>query len=178
MNADSRCFIDTNILLYIFSAEGDKASQAETVLNLGGTISVQVLNELTNVMRRKFAMSWDDVHAALALIKSLLDVKPLTLPVHEHGLALAQRYTLSIYDSMIVAAALEAGCDILWSEDMQHGMAVEGLTICNPFMSPQDLSAWRETAYLRSSPRNAQRINEAIAELQANGGQARDLIDD
>lgn len=141
MNVDSRCFIDTNVLLYIFSSDADKAGQAETVLNLGGTISVQVLNELTNVMRRKFGMTWDEVDTALALIKSLLDVKPLTLAIHERGLALARRYTLSIYDSLIVAAALESGCDILWSEDMQHGMAIEGLTICNPFMSPQALSA-------------------------------------
>ena len=95
---------------------------------------MQVLNELTNVARRKMRMNWPDVHAFLAPLRGLLTVQPMTVETHAAGLALAERYRLSTYDAMIVASALEADCDILWSEDMQHGMAVgEKLRITNPF---------------------------------------------
>jgi predicted nucleic acid-binding protein len=59
---------------------------------------------------------------------------PLGVETHERGLALAQRYRLGIFDAMIAAAALEAGCESLWSEDMQHGLVVDRrLTVRNPF---------------------------------------------
>jgi predicted nucleic acid-binding protein len=101
---------------------------------MGGAISVQVLNELTNVARRKMRMSWAETHAFLTILRDLLTVHPITIEVHETGLALAERYGLSIYDAMIAASALHADCDTLWSEDMQHGMMLgEGLQILNPF---------------------------------------------
>jgi predicted nucleic acid-binding protein len=79
-------------------------------------------------------MSWADIHAFLNLLRSLLTVHPLTVEIHETGLGLAERYGFSTYDAMIVAVALHAGCDTVWSEDMQHGMALdEGLRIVNPF---------------------------------------------
>jgi predicted nucleic acid-binding protein len=127
-------FFDTNVLVYIASGDTAKADRAEAAIAAGGTISVQVLNELASVARRKMQMSWDDTHALLATLRALLTVHPLTLETHETGLRLAERYGLSIYDAMIAAAAIHAGCDILWSEDMQHGMALEdGLRIVNPF---------------------------------------------
>ena len=127
-------FFDTNVLVYIASGDVAKADQAETVVAAGGAISVQVLNECTNVARRKMRMSWDETHAFLVVLRGLLTVHPLTVETHETGLALAERYGLSIYDAMIAASALHAGCDTLWSEDMQHGMALdEGLRIVNPF---------------------------------------------
>jgi predicted nucleic acid-binding protein len=127
-------FFDTNVLVYIASGDTAKADQAEAAIAAGGTISVQVLNELASVARRKMQMSWDDTHALLTTLRALLTVHPLTLETHETGLRLAERYGLSIYDAMIAAAAIHAGCDILWSEDMQHGMALEdGLRIVNPF---------------------------------------------
>jgi predicted nucleic acid-binding protein len=95
---------------------------------------VQNLNELANVARRKIGMSWQDTHAFLSLLRGLLNVHPVSVETHETGLALAERYQLSIYDSMIAASALQAGCDTLWSEDMQHGMVIDGrLRIVNPF---------------------------------------------
>ena len=95
---------------------------------------MQVLNELTNVARRKMQMSWAETHAFLNMVRGLLTVHPLTLEVHETGLRLAERYGFSTYDSMIAASALHAGCDTLWSEDMQHGVTLdEGLRIVNPF---------------------------------------------
>jgi predicted nucleic acid-binding protein len=127
-------FFDTNVLVYIASGDAAKADRAEAAVAAGGAISVQVLNELANVARRKMRMSWDETHALLTTLRGLLTVHPLTLEIHETGLTLAERYGFSIYDAMIAAAAIHAGCDTLWSEDMQHGMALdEGLRIVNPF---------------------------------------------
>ena len=126
-------FFDSNVLLYVASADAAKADRAEAALAGGGAISVQVLNEIANVARRKMRLSWADTHGLLSLLRSLLTVHPLTLETHETGLRLAARYELSVYDAMIAASALDAGCKRLWSEDMQDGMAVEGLRIVNPF---------------------------------------------
>jgi predicted nucleic acid-binding protein len=127
-------FFDTNVLVYLASGDVAKADRAEATLAKGGSISVQVLNELANVARRKMQMSWDETHAFLDMLRGLLTVHPLTVETHETGLRMAERYGLSIYDSTIVASALDAGCDTLWSEDMQHGMKLdEGLRIANPF---------------------------------------------
>ena len=127
-------FFDTNVLVYIASGDSAKADRAEAAIAAGGVISVQVLNELANVARRKMQMSWTETHALLTMLRGLLTVHPLTLETHEIGLELAERYGFSMYDAMIVASALHAGCDTLWSEDMQHGLNVDrSLTIRNPF---------------------------------------------
>ena len=127
-------FFDTNVLVYLASGDAAKADRAEAAIADGGSISVQVLNELANVARRKMRMSWDETHAFLNMLRGLLTVHPLTVETHETGIRLAERYGLSIYDAMIAASALDAGCDTLWSEDMQHGMTLdEGLRIANPF---------------------------------------------
>jgi predicted nucleic acid-binding protein len=127
-------FFDTSILVYLASSDAAQADRAEATIAAGGAISVQVLNELANVARRKMRMSWADTHAFLDMLRSLLTVHPLTLETHETGLALAERYGLSTYDAMITASAILAGCDTLWSEDMQHGIALkEGVRIVNPF---------------------------------------------
>src|SRR5580692_4370922 len=127
-------FFDTNVLVYIASGDAKKADLAEATVAAGGAISVQVLNELANVARRKMKMSWGDSYAFLTMLRSLLTVHPLTIETHETGLEFAERYGLSTYDAMIAASALHAGCDTLWSEDMQHGMTLDGrLRILNPF---------------------------------------------
>jgi predicted nucleic acid-binding protein len=128
-------FFDSNVLVYIASGDAAKADQAEAAVTTGGAISVQVLNEITNVARRKMKMSWADTHTFLDMLRGLLTVYPVTVEIHETGLGLAERYGFSPYDAMIVASALHAGCDTLWSEDMQHGMALdEGLRVVNPFL--------------------------------------------
>lgn len=127
-------FFDTNILLYLVSSDLPKADRAEAILAEGGAVSVQVLNEIANVARRKMGMSWSEAHALLGMLRGLVTVHPLTVETHDTGLELAERYGLSLYDSMIAAAALLVGCDRLWSEDMQHGMLLEGtMRIINPF---------------------------------------------
>lgn len=128
-------FIDSNVVLYLLSADAAKADRAEALLAAGPHCSVQVLNEVANVCRRKLAMDWDEMGEVLATVKALCKVHPLTVATHERGLALARRYGLSVYDGMIVASACEAGCETLWSEDMHHGLLVEGkLRIHNPFL--------------------------------------------
>ena len=130
-------FLDTNILVYLASGETAKADRAEQLARAGGIISVQVLNELANVARRKLRLTWNETNEFLGLLRGLLTVVPLTTGIHDRGLALAQTHQLSIYDAMIIAAALQADCDVLWSEDMHSGMVIEKrLHLRNPFSTP------------------------------------------
>ena len=132
---ETKAFIDTNILLYLLSEDSNKADRAETIVRTGGTISVQILNELANVSHRKLAMSWIEINELLSLIRSLCSIEPLTIETHDLGILKAERYKLSVYDAMIVAAALLVGCDTLYSEDMQDGLLIDDqLRICNPFI--------------------------------------------
>lgn len=127
-------FFDSDVLLYVASRDPEKASKAEQILAHGGSISVQVLNEVANVARRKMQLSWNETHEFLSLVRALLVVHPVTIEMHEDGLALAERYGLATYDAMIAAAALRADCETLWSEDLQHGMLLERrLRVVNPF---------------------------------------------
>ncbi len=127
-------FFDTNVLVYLASGDPARADRAEQLVGRGGTISVQVLNELANVCRRKMLLSWAETSAFLATIRGLLSIEPITVTIHEDALALGERYGFSFYDALIVAAAIEAGCDTLWSEDMQDGMRIgKRLRIINPF---------------------------------------------
>jgi predicted nucleic acid-binding protein len=130
-------FFDTNVLLYLAGSQAAKADRAEALVEAGGVISVQVLNEIANVARRKMGLDWDQTHAMLDTLRGLLQVRPLTVDVHDAGLALAERYRLSVYDAMILASALDAGCSTLWSEDMQDGLSIDGrLKIVDPFRAP------------------------------------------
>lgn len=127
-------FVDTNVLVYFAEQHETKYRRAAEVLARRPVASVQVLNEFANVARRKLRLDWSTTHETLLLLRSLLDVRPLTEEVHETGLLLAARYDLHIYDAMIAGAALLAKCDTLWSEDMQDGLLVAGqLRIRNPF---------------------------------------------
>lgn len=127
-------FFDTNVLLYLLSGDSVKADRAEAILVQGGTISVQVLNEFAAVALRKRALSYPEIHEVLDPIRAICAVEPITLETHDLGLQVAERYGFSLYDSLIVAAALRAGCRTLYSEDLQDGQAIDGrLTVRNPF---------------------------------------------
>src|SRR5690606_16834946 len=97
-------FIDTNVLLYLASAEEAKANVAEQRLAEGGTISVQVLNELANVARRKMHLSWTQAAAFVEDIAAVLTVVPLNVAIHAEGMRLGERYGFSVWDAMIVAS--------------------------------------------------------------------------
>lgn len=127
-------FFDTNILLYLASEKSRKADIAEQLLEAGGTISAQVLNEIANVTRRKQGWDWPAVRQFIETISELLTVVPVTAETNSTGIDLAERYGLSPYDAFIVAAALLAGCEKLLSEDMHDGLLIEKrLRITNPF---------------------------------------------
>ena len=127
-------FFDTNILVYAF-LDVAKRERALDLIASGGIISAQVLNEFTNVARRKRQRDWADIERAVSVIRARFpDVMPLTADTHAAALALARDHGLAFYDALVVAAAIEGGCDILYSEDIQHGRSIGGLTIVNPFL--------------------------------------------
>ncbi len=133
MNA--KPFLDTNVIIHAFSSDDPRAAKAEALLEDGGVISVQVLNEFVNVLRREQGRGWDEVHGALGVLKILLDPpRPLTVELHEAAVEIARDHGFSIYDSLIIAAALQAGCPILYSEDLHHTQAIGQLMIRNPFI--------------------------------------------
>ncbi|MDR3738185.1 MAG: PIN domain-containing protein [Terracidiphilus sp.] len=134
MSADA--FLDTCVVAYAF-VEGDvRQERSLEILADGGTISVQVLNELANICRRKLALDWAGTEGALEAVKVCCPRPvPLTQAVHEAGVRLARRYGFSVYDGLILAAAVDAGCTTLLTEDLQHGQVVEGVRIENPFHS-------------------------------------------
>lgn len=139
MPGPEEVFIDSNVLLYLMSKDDVKADQAEKIVQSGGRISVQVLNEIANVARHKLSMSWEETDELLSLIRYLCSVESLTVETHKRGLRIARRYGLSIHDAMIVAAAMIAGCEILYSEDMQNGLLVDNqLRIRNPFIPSEN----------------------------------------
>ena len=129
----SKPFIDSNVILYLLSNDAAKADKAEAILETGGVISVQVLNEVVSVCQRKLKMSWDEIDAVLQAVKASLQLVPLTDTTHELAVQICKRYQLSFYDAHICAAALIAGSKIVLSEDMQDGMVVDSLVIKNPF---------------------------------------------
>ena len=127
-------FFDTNVVLHLLSADTAKADRAEELLALGGTISVQVLNEFVAVASRKLRMPLIEIREVLTQIRAVCAVASVTIETHERALRVAERYGLSIYDALIVASALLAGCKTLHSEDLQDGQVIERqLTIRNPF---------------------------------------------
>lgn len=127
-------FFDTSVLLYLLSADERKANAAEALVAAGGTSSVQVLNEFTQVARRKFRLPSEDVREILSVVRQTLAVEPLKVETHDAGVALSHKYSLSVYDAMIVASATQCGATTLYSEDMQYGLIVEKrLRIVNPF---------------------------------------------
>ncbi len=132
--AGASAFLDSNIVLYLLSADHAKADVAEALLQQRPVLSVQVLNEVTQVFRRKLGMSWEEIQDVLSMVRSLCSVVPLTETIHDDARRLAQRHGLSFYDACIAAAALEAGCGTLYSEDMHDGLVLDKATVIrNPF---------------------------------------------
>ena len=129
-----KAFFDTNILVYTATSDARK-QKAVDCLSRGGVVSTQVLNEFVHVARRKLRHEWPQIELALGLFRaSVDDVLPVTLNTHTGAVFLAREHNMPFHDALIVAAAMEAGCDTLFSEDMQHGRTVGGLAIVNPFL--------------------------------------------
>jgi len=132
--SDVDSFFDTNVLLYLLSKDAAKADRAEALLASGGVVSIQVLNEFASVASRKLAMTIPEIREILSTIQGVCIVKPLDIETHMFGLEVAERYGFSIYDGMIVAAAVRAECTILYTEDLQQGQMIAKLQIRNPFV--------------------------------------------
>lgn len=131
-----KIFLDSNILLYLLSGDSAKADRAEALLQLRPMISVQVLNEITNVCVRKLGMAWSEVGQFLELVKQFCSVIPLTVEIHDLARRIAERHRLAFYDACVLAAASIEGCQWLYSEDMHHGLVIgDGLRLQNPFAS-------------------------------------------
>lgn len=133
MSGGAEAFLDTNVLLYLFSADNRKADLAERLVSQGGVVSVQVLNEFASVTTRKLGMRISETIDALAAIRAFCRVVPVEEATHDLGMRIAQNHRLSIYDAMIAAAARLAGCRLILSEDMHDGLRIEGMRIRNPF---------------------------------------------
>jgi predicted nucleic acid-binding protein len=129
-----RVFFDTNVLIYSLGND-PRGLRAEQLLAGGGVISVQILNEFSDVARRKIRMSWDHVKEALRVIQFFCPHPiPITMDTHEQAVIIADRHDIRIYDALILASALATNCTTLYTEDLQDGQVIEGrLTIRNPF---------------------------------------------
>jgi predicted nucleic acid-binding protein len=128
--------IDTDVAVYAFSKDARRLI-AMDLLNAGPRISIQLLNEFVSVGLRKRRVEWSEIEESLDIITQLAaSTRAVSYEVHDLGRIVSQRFQLSFYDALIAAAALLDECDILYSEDMQHGLIIDGrLTIMNPFLT-------------------------------------------
>jgi predicted nucleic acid-binding protein len=129
-----KAFIDTNILIYAFIEHPHKQLASDIVAG-GGIIGAQVLNEFTSVLRKKYKHAWAEIERSLGFLHATFDpIRPLTAALHGNAVALARDHGFAFYDALIVAASIDAGCDTLYTEDMQHGQTIGGVTLRNPFI--------------------------------------------
>ena len=131
----AEAFFDTSVLLYLLSVYHGKADRAEALLAGGGVVSVQVLNEFASVALRKLVLALPEVREVLSAIRAACSVRPIDIETHELGLDILERFRVSLYDSLIIAAAVRAGCTTLYAEDLQHAQSIDWLTIRNPFLA-------------------------------------------
>lgn len=130
-----RPFADTNLFIYAESADGEKTARALAIIETKPVISVQVINETVSVLTRKHGFTLAEAHEIAGGLLDLCEVVSLDAATVREAIRLTKHYALSHWDSLIVAAALLSGCDVLYSEDMQHGQIFEGrLTVVNPFL--------------------------------------------
>ncbi|MDD4964211.1 MAG: PIN domain-containing protein [Gallionella sp.] len=131
-----KAFIDTNVVIYALGKSSEKTELAAALFANKPVISTQVLSETANVALKKLALPLLATKTLLATLGSLCQVEVITPETLNFALEIAERYRFSWYDSLIIAAALEANCAMLYTEDLQHGQVIEGrLTVINPFLS-------------------------------------------
>ena len=128
--------LDTNVLIYNHGIDGDaKQLIADSLLDNVPIISTQVISEYLNVIKRISKMNKSDLLRMCAEWLEDCQIQSVSLSTIKLARYLVQKYDFQLFDSIIVASALEAECDILYSEDLQHGLIVEDkLTILNPFI--------------------------------------------
>jgi predicted nucleic acid-binding protein len=131
-------FLDTNVLIYSVATNDARSATAEALLAAGGVVSVQVCNEFATTARRKLGMSWDDITEVLDAIRVLCpSPRAISIDTHDAAVRIARTHGFHLYDALIVASALAADCETLYTEDLQDGQVIEErLTIRNPFKVP------------------------------------------
>lgn len=131
----ARAFADTNIVIYAEGSDAGKAQRATAILESGPAISAQVINEAVSALTRKYGFTLPEAHELALSLLDLCEVVPVTADTIREAVRLAARYQLSHWDSLIVAAALLAECETLYSEDLQHRQVFDDrLTVINPFV--------------------------------------------
>lgn len=131
-----KAFADSNVILYAFSKDSDaRKSKSLELIVAKPTISTQVLNEVLNVLYRKFSFSHNQVREVFEFLTSSLPVVPVGLPEISAGLDIKCNTGYSYWDSLIIAAALKNSCTTLFTEDLHNNQKINGkLTIVNPFV--------------------------------------------
>jgi len=135
-----KVFLDTNVLVYSYSStepEKQKIAQKCVTDNDGHAwVSTQVLNEFNSVLYRKFTLPYRDILLAMDELEAIFQVTLVSSQTIRQALLLGDRYQYSYFDSLILASALEQGCTVLYSEDMQNRQKIAGqLEIINPFVA-------------------------------------------
>lgn len=132
-----KLFLDSNILVYCYStSDMHKRGIARALASMDNVhISTQVLNETTNVLAKKYSISWGDLAKLIDDFENNFTVRLVSISEIRKSCGIAERYGFSFFDSLMIASALECNCDILYSEDMQNGQIIEdNLKIVNPFL--------------------------------------------
>ena len=142
----AKFFLDTNILVYTFDEENPekreraRALVSEALAESSGAISYQVIQEFLNAALRKFSkpLTAGDAERYLTVVLEPLCTVFAGVELYHQAIDIAERWKYSFYDSLVIASALQAGCTVLYSEDLQHGQKIGNLRILNPFVeSPQ-----------------------------------------
>jgi predicted nucleic acid-binding protein len=142
----AKFFLDTNILVYTFDEENPekreraRALVAEALAESRGAISYQVIQEFLNAALRKFSkpLTAGDAERYLTVVLEPLCAVFAGVELYHQAIDISERWKYSFYDSLVIASALQAGCTVLYSEDLQHGQKIGDLRILNPFVeSPQ-----------------------------------------
>lgn len=130
-----RAFADTNVAVYAESADGEKSKRARSILESSPVISTQVVNETIAALTGKYGFSKSDAHEVAGALMDLCEVVSVDEGTVREAMKLAVRYQLSHWDALIVAAAIQASCDLIYSEDMQHEQVFDDrVSVKNPFI--------------------------------------------
>jgi len=134
----TRSFIDTNVLVYAEASDAPLKQRAALALLKGlyeeglGVLSTQVLQEYCNVALKKLKLPAQYVRSQLDLYEQF-EVVQVTPAIIHAGLDLHQTRSVSFFDAIVLASAHASGCNVIWTEDMNAGEVVNGVSISNPF---------------------------------------------
>lgn len=133
MNVEN-AFLDTNVLIYILSDDKPKRETAISLIKNNPFISIQVINEFCNVCKKKMGFSYSEIQTIILQLLPQIHLTQLNKLTILKALDIGERYKYSYYDSLILASAIEANCNIVYSEDFQHHQKINNcLLVVNPF---------------------------------------------